>query len=150
MSCFASGRGFSGRLLCYVFLEPDTPVYEFNDVSNSSDLDYSLEVSDNTTVEKESDISIDENEISIDFSDADSGKSSEAGDTITVEEESDTSVDDPKDVSNSFKVDLVVDTTKSNYSILENFGGSLAFNAVFEMPDPGVVVNRNSQNSVSV
>lgn len=96
--------------------------------------------------EKDSDISIDGAKNSIDSYESDSVYSSMVRNTITVEEESDNFVDDPKDVSNSFVSNLVINTTKINYSITETSGSLLLFNAVLAMPDPSTLLNRNIQN----
>lgn len=100
--------------------------------------------------EKDSDISIDGAKNSIDSYESDSVYRSMVRNTITVEEESDNFVDDPKDVSNSFVSNLVINTTKINYSITETSGSLLLFNAVLAMPDPSTLLNRNIQNWMSV
>jgi Rieske Fe-S protein len=60
VSCSASGGGSGESDNATVGLEPDTPVGESDNVSNSSDvdLDEGLEISDNATVEADSDNSI--------------------------------------------------------------------------------------------
>jgi len=152
VSCSASGGGSGESDNATVGLEPNTPVGEPDNVSNSSDvdLDEGLGVSDNATVEADSNSSIDDTGNASESSDADSSESSEVSNNATVEADSDNSISDAENENNSFNADLIIDTTDSNYSVLASPGGSLAFNGVNSIPSPGVLVHRTSQDSVNV
>ena len=74
----------------------------------------------------------------------------EVSDNATVDEDSDSSIKDAENENNSFSADLIIDTTENNYSVLANPDDSLAFNGVNDIPSPGVLVNRTSQDSVNL
>ena len=150
VSCSASGGGSGESDNATVDLEPVAAADESDNVSNPSgvDLDESLEVSDNATVEEDSDSSIDTENAS-ESSEVDSNESSEVSDNATVEEDSDSSIGTENE-NNIYNADLIIDTTDSNYSVLANPDGSLAFNAVNGIPNPGILVHRTSQDSVNV
>ena len=80
----------------------------------------------------------------------DSNESSEVSDNVIVEEDSDIPISAAENENNTFNADLIIDTTDSNYSVLANPDGSLAFNAVNGIPNPGILVHRTSQDSVNV
>ena len=151
VSCSASGGGLGESDNATVDLETGAAVDESEVVSDSSgvNLDESLEVSDNATVEEDSDSSIDTENAS-ESSEADSSESSEVSDNAIVEEDSDTPISATENENNTFNADLIIDTTDSNYSVLANPDGSLVFNGVNGIPNPGILVHRTSQDSVIV
>ena len=163
VSCSASGGGSGESDNATVDLEPVAAADESDNVSNPSgvDLDESLEVSDNATVEENlessiddveenSESSIDDTENASESSEADSNESSEVSENAIVEEDPDTPIVATENENNTFNADLIIDTTDSNYSVLANPDGSLAFNAVNGIPNPGILVHRTSQDSVNV
>ena len=152
VSCSSSGGGSGEIDNATVDLEPVAASDESDNVSNPScvDLDESLEVSDYVTVGEDSDSSIDDTENASESSEADSNESSEVSDNAIVEEDPDTVIVATEDENNTFNADLIIDTTDSNYSVLANPDGSLAFNAVNGIPNPGILVHRTSQDSVNV
>ena len=77
-------------------------------------------------------------------------ESSEVSDNATVEEDPDTPIGATENENNTFNADLIIDTTDSNYSVLANPDGYLAFNAVNCIPNPGILAHRTSQSSVNV
>ena len=77
-------------------------------------------------------------------------ESLEVSENAIVEEDPDTPIDATENENNTFNADLIIDTTDSNYSILANPDGSLAFNAVNGIPNPGILVHRTSQDSVNL
>ena len=130
VSCSASGGESGESDNATVDMEPVATADESDNVSNPSgvDLDEILEVSDNATVEESSESSV----------------------NAIVEEDPYTPVDDTENENIAFNADLIIDTTDSNYSVLANPDGSLAFNAVNGIPNPGILVHRTSQDSVNV
>ena len=106
--------------------------------------------SDNATVDLEPVAAADESENVSNPSGVDLDESLEVSDNATVEEDPDTVIGATEDENNTFNADLIIDTTDSNYSVLANPDGSLAFNAVNGIPNPGILVHRTSQDSVNV
>ena len=62
----------------------------------------------------------------------------------------DTTTADSGNSSDATNADLIIDTTDSSYSVLADTGGSLAFNAVNGIPNPGILVYRSGSTSVNV
>ena len=146
VSC-SSSNGGSGEIdNATVDLEPVAASDESDNVSNPScvDLDESLEVSDYVTVGEDSDSSIDDTENASELSEADSNESSVVSFNAIVEEDPDTVIVATEDENNTFNADLIIDTTDSNYSVLANPDGYLAFNAVNCIPNPGILLHRTS------
>ena len=106
--------------------------------------------SDNATVDLEPVAAADESYNVSNPSGVDLDESLEVSDNATVEEDPDTPIGATENENNTFNADLIIDTTDSNYSILANPDGSLAFNAVNGIPNPGILVHRTSQDSVNV
>ena len=106
--------------------------------------------SDNATVDLEPVAAADESDNVSNPSGVDLDESLEVSDNATVEEDPDTPIGATENENNTFNADLIIDTTDSNYSILANPDGSLAFNAVNGIPNPGILVHRTSQDSVNV
>ena len=106
--------------------------------------------SDNATVDLEPVAAVDESDNVSNPSGVDLDESLEVSDNATVEEDPDTPIGATENENNTFNADLIIDTTDSNYSVLANPDGSLAFNAVNGIPNPGILVHRTSQDSVNV
>ena len=106
--------------------------------------------SDNATVDLEPVAAADESDNVSNPSGVDLDESLEVSDNATVEEDPDTPIGATENENNTFNADLIIDTTDSNYSVLANPDGSLAFNAVNGIPNPGILVHRTSQDSVNV
>jgi len=106
--------------------------------------------SDNATVDLEPVAAADESDNVSNPSGVDLDESLEVSDNATVEEDPDTPIGATENENNTFNADLIIDTTDSNYSVLGNPDGSLAFNAVNGIPNPGILVHRTSQDSVNV
>ena len=106
--------------------------------------------SDNATVDLEPVAAADESDNVSNPSGVDLDESLEVSDNATVEEDPYTPTDATENENKTFNADLIIDTTDSNYSVLANPDGSLAFNAVNGIPNPGILVHRTSQDSVNV
>ena len=89
----------------------------------------------------------------VDTTTADSGDAPDGGggtgDT-TGGTTDDTTTADSGNSSDATNADLIIDTTDSSYSVLADTGGSLAFNAVNGIPNPGILVYRSGSTSVNV
>ena len=81
---------------------------------------------------------------------APSGGGSDSDESAAVGESDNTTVGDSGNSGDSPTANLIIDTTDSIYSVLANPDGSLAFNAVNGIPNPGILVHRTSQDSVNV